>query len=75
MGVFIRNYLVIGLIVDFLFGDLIELDLLIGGFMVFSKWCYCGKWSLEVTIDGSDGIIEGWLGFGVLWFREIGYLI
>ena len=37
MGVFIRNYLVIGLIVDFLFGDLIELDLLIGGFMVFSK--------------------------------------
>ena len=37
MGLLIRKYLVIGLIVDFLFGDLIELDLLIGGFMVFSK--------------------------------------
>ena len=36
MGVFIRNYLVIGLIVDFLFGDLIELDLLIGSCMIIS---------------------------------------
>ena len=34
VGLFIRNYLVIGLIVAVLFEDLIEVELLIGWFMV-----------------------------------------
>ena len=37
VGLFIRKYLVIGLIVAFLFGDLREMELLTGGFMVISK--------------------------------------